>query len=166
MTFYEEWKKRTDESVDPTARDAFIKRYYNEEREAYDFILSTFPDRIEGDAAAVSSRLGFTEPAVFAGFLEGLNPSLSVAVDLETLDDATMLSFDIDFGSLYWNMLEAKADWLHRLKSWDGVLDETKREEIVKRFRTSKMATSSKTGRNDPCPCGSNRKYKVCCGKN
>jgi len=24
---------------------------------------------------------------------------------------------------------------------------------------------SSKVGRNDPCPCGSGRKYKQCCGK-
>lgn len=22
-----------------------------------------------------------------------------------------------------------------------------------------------KTGRNDPCPCGSGKKYKACCGK-
>ena len=25
---------------------------------------------------------------------------------------------------------------------------------------------STKTGRNDPCPCGSGKKYKNCCGKN
>ena len=24
---------------------------------------------------------------------------------------------------------------------------------------------SSKIGRNDPCPCGSGKKYKKCCGK-
>lgn len=24
---------------------------------------------------------------------------------------------------------------------------------------------SQKVGRNDPCPCGSNRKYKKCCGR-
>jgi len=24
---------------------------------------------------------------------------------------------------------------------------------------------SKKTGRNDPCPCGSGKKYKKCCGK-
>jgi preprotein translocase subunit SecA len=24
---------------------------------------------------------------------------------------------------------------------------------------------SRKTGRNDPCPCGSGKKYKHCCGK-
>jgi len=23
----------------------------------------------------------------------------------------------------------------------------------------------AKTGRNDPCPCGSGRKFKACCGR-
>ena len=26
--------------------------------------------------------------------------------------------------------------------------------------------TTPKVGRNDPCPCGSNKKYKNCCGRN
>ena len=25
---------------------------------------------------------------------------------------------------------------------------------------------AKKVGRNDPCPCGSGKKYKNCCGKN
>ncbi|WP_438265884.1 SEC-C metal-binding domain-containing protein, partial [Blautia wexlerae] len=25
--------------------------------------------------------------------------------------------------------------------------------------------TNKKIGRNDPCPCGSGKKYKNCCGK-
>ena len=32
--------------------------------------------------------------------------------------------------------------------------------------RASAVATRSKVGRNDPCPCGSRRKYKRCCGSN
>jgi preprotein translocase subunit SecA len=28
------------------------------------------------------------------------------------------------------------------------------------------VRTGPKVGRNDPCPCGSGRKYKQCCGKN
>lgn len=28
-----------------------------------------------------------------------------------------------------------------------------------------KQAKSNKVGRNDPCPCGSGKKYKNCCGK-
>ena len=29
----------------------------------------------------------------------------------------------------------------------------------------SPVATSKKVGRNEPCPCGSGKKYKNCCGK-
>jgi len=29
----------------------------------------------------------------------------------------------------------------------------------------NKPKTSTKIGRNDPCPCGSGKKYKHCCGK-
>ena len=28
-----------------------------------------------------------------------------------------------------------------------------------------KPVTSKKVGRNDPCPCGSGKKYKKCCGQ-
>ncbi|MBR0400159.1 MAG: SEC-C domain-containing protein [Mogibacterium sp.] len=31
---------------------------------------------------------------------------------------------------------------------------------------TGKRADKKKPGRNDPCPCGSGKKYKHCCGKN
>ena len=30
---------------------------------------------------------------------------------------------------------------------------------------SERMATGKKIGRNDPCPCGSGKKYKQCCGK-
>jgi len=30
-------------------------------------------------------------------------------------------------------------------------------------IRTSVVRTAPKTGRNDPCPCGSGKKYKKCC---
>jgi hypothetical protein len=31
--------------------------------------------------------------------------------------------------------------------------------------RSAEPRTQAKVGRNDPCPCGSGRKYKHCCGK-
>ena len=30
----------------------------------------------------------------------------------------------------------------------------------------TRKATKGKPGRNDPCPCGSGKKYKKCCGAN
>lgn len=41
--------------------------------------------------------------------------------------------------------------------------DETSPAEVQKRAKT---ADGKKIGRNDPCPCGSGKKYKNCCGKN
>ena len=31
--------------------------------------------------------------------------------------------------------------------------------------RESVRRQADKVGRNDPCPCGSGKKYKKCCGK-
>ena len=46
------------------------------------------------------------------------------------------------------------------------MLSEEKRHEITKEFRASKVFMKQETvGRNDPCPCGSGKKYKKCCGK-
>ena len=40
-------------------------------------------------------------------------------------------------------------------------------EEIDRMWAESRPAGGAKTtvGRNDPCPCGSGKKYKKCCGK-
>ena len=64
-------------------------------------------------------------------------------------------------------MHEAKASWLYELKEGDKVLSEAKRHEITKQYRASKVFIKENTvRRNDPCPCGSGKKYKNCCGKN
>ena len=47
------------------------------------------------------------------------------------------------------------------------------RKEVSKKQMTNenkddtvkRQAKSKKVGRNDPCPCGSGKKYKQCCGK-
>lgn len=38
-------------------------------------------------------------------------------------------------------------------------------EEDKTRDRKPKFMDLNKVGRNDPCPCGSGKKYKHCCGK-
>ena len=48
------------------------------------------------------------------------------------------------------------------------ILGEDKIREIVKEYKASKTVrrAAPKIGRNDPCPCGSGKKYKHCCGRN
>ena len=64
-------------------------------------------------------------------------------------------------------MVAAKADWLYELPQWDGRLTEERRKELYKEQKSSTtIVKGKKIGRNDPCPCGSGKKYKHCCGKN
>ena len=44
----------------------------------------------------------------------------------------------------------------------------THEEDMSKDEKTLKGGThkKEKIGRNDPCPCGSGKKYKKCCGRN
>jgi len=125
--------------------------------------LENHLNKLEGRLGDLAEKFSM-DPVVFTGFLDGINTSLTSELDLDALDEDTVLSSEIDFEKLYWNMHEAKADWLYNLKEWSGILSEEKRNEITKEFRLSKMAVSNKVGRNDPCPCGSGKKYKKCCG--
>ena len=51
--------------------------------------------------------------------------------------------------------------------------DEPKREQVLKanpvkadNSLSGARTVKKKPGRNDPCPCGSGKKYKKCCGRN
>ena len=76
------------------------------------------------------------------------------------------VTLNIDWEKLYFNMHKATADWLYNLKQWDGILSEERREEITREYKYSLQVHVEHIGRNDPCPCGSGKKYKKCCGKN
>jgi preprotein translocase subunit SecA len=39
-------------------------------------------------------------------------------------------------------------------------------KEPPKAGKPAPIKQALKVGRNDPCPCGSGKKYKKCCGKN
>ena len=68
---------------------------------------------------------------------------------------------------------EIKEDTVRDILTHTPVIRITKRAQVAKPVAASfadgsapqkKPATSKKVGRNDPCPCGSGKKYKKCCG--
>jgi len=168
MSYYETWNKRIEEPVDQTQYTAYVQQYYDLEKEAYDRILKNFPDNAEylsGTAKDLANRLGFkeSEMEVFVGFVDGINPSLTEEQKPEEIVDDTQISLSIDYEKLYFNMHDAKADWLYELPSWNNVFSKERRAEIAKEYRESKTVHVEKIGRNDPCPCGSGKKFKKCC---
>ena len=165
MSLYSEWRQAADAPRAPHEQEKFWNDYFALETENYKKILANHAEMYSGELSGLAETFGMDE-VTFIGFLDGINTSLKQEIDLESLESSTVISLDVDFEKLYFNMLDAKADWLYHLKEWDDVLSEEKRHEITKEFRASKVFVKQETvGRNDPCPCGSGKKYKKCCGK-
>ncbi|MEG0914636.1 MAG: SEC-C metal-binding domain-containing protein [Christensenellaceae bacterium] len=165
MSLYEQWQQLVQMPQTPQDQKAFWDDYFGAETEVYKKILSDTSVVYEGTLEE-TAKIFEMEPVVFCGFIDGINTSLKKEINMDSLKETSTVKLDVDFEKLYFNMMEAKAKWLFTLPEWESVLTKEKREEITKNWRLSKQAVSEKTvGRNDPCPCGSGKKYKKCCGK-
>lgn len=164
MTLFEKWRDIADAERTPQESEAFWKEYFLAEKDNYAYILANNIKTLNGPLSDLAGTFNM-DAVTFIGFLDGINTSLTAEIDLESVDESSMINAEIVYEKLYFNMLDAKADWLYTLPEWDNILSEETRKDITKEFRTSKMAVSSKVGRNDSCPCGSGKKYKKCCGK-
>ena len=165
MSLISKWRDLTNTEMTPKEYKAFWDEYFDIEKGAYKKILARKENFFEGKLSSLASEFEMDD-TVFAGFMDGINTSLLKEYDLEKLKEGSDISLNVDFEKLYYNMLEAKAKWLHSLSEWDDIFSEEKRRQIRDTWRSDKQAVSEKIGRNSPCPCGSGKKYKKCCGKN
>lgn len=167
MSYFSEWNKRVEDTKDQESFNAFVTRYYELEQNAYKTILEAYPEEnLKGTAQELQERLGFEgDMLIFLGFLEGVNPALESQIDLDSVVEETPLDLKIKYEDLLYNMHDAKAAWLYELEAWDNIIPKERRNEIAKQYRVDHIAVSTKVGRNEPCPCGSGKKYKQCCGK-
>ena len=166
MKLYEEWSKQLEGLQTQDQYNKFWGEYLPKEADCYKKILSEKKQTLEGTIEALAAEFEL-DTLTFVGFMDGLNDSLEESVDLDELEAATEIKVTINWEKLLWNMHEAKADWLYNLEEWAGLFDDEKRKQIRKDYNKSKQVIKpKKIGRNEPCPCGSGKKYKKCCGKN
>lgn len=164
MSLYKNWTDMVINYVKQHGEDAFWKEYGAIETKAYTEILANHKTQFKGSIKSLAERFN-TTPEFFMGVVDGINESLHEKFDLENIDENEELVFNIDFEKLYFNMLDAKADYLYNLPQWDAIFSVEKRKEIQRSWRESKVVVKEKKiGRNDVCPCGSGKKYKKCCG--
>lgn len=166
MSLYNDWTQMVIDYVKHKGEAAFWKEYGGIEKNIYSRILSNHNNKVTGVLKELAEQYD-TTPMFFMGFLDGINDSLTNPLNLEETEEDANLELDIDFEKLYFNMLDAKADYLYHLPQWAGIFSPEKRKGITKQYRESKViVNTNKIGRNDPCPCGSGKKYKKCCGRN
>ncbi len=166
MSLLENWRNFAyGESQDPAASQRFWNEYFEIEKGVYKKLLSGYPEAVEGTVAELAEKYDLSEQFM-VGFLDGINDSLKEANDIENMTLETTVSLGFDPEKLYYNMVKCKADWLYELPEWEPILTAERRKELYREQKKSgTVINEKKIGRNDPCPCGSGKKYKFCCGK-
>ncbi len=150
---------------DAQAQQKFWTDYYLQEKAIYEKLLENPTEVISGTVQELADRFEM-DVVIFGGFLDGINESLKEANPVAEIEADSQVKIDIDLEKLYYNMVAAKAEWLYELPQWNDLLSEEKRKELYKAQKRSMIVVKGKKiGRNDPCPCGSGKKYKFCCGK-
>jgi uncharacterized protein YecA (UPF0149 family) len=165
MSLYTEWTETLKGITTQEEYQAFFNEYMTKETECYKNILQTKNPVLEGTIKELAEKNNMTAME-FVGFLDGGSTSLKETLELENLEEDTQIKAEFDFEKLLWNMHDSKAEWLYGMEEWNNIFDEEKRKQIKKDYNRSQIVVKGdKVGRNDPCPCGSGKKYKKCCGK-
>jgi preprotein translocase subunit SecA len=165
MSLYKQWTENLESIKTQEDYQAFFNEYMSKETECYRNILQAKNPVIEGKIKDLAEKNNMTA-VEFMGFLDGANSSFKEALILDDLSEESEIKTELDFEKLLWNMHDAKAEWLYGMKEWEEIFNEEKRKQIKKEYNRSKIVVKGdKIGRNDPCPCGSGKKYKKCCGK-
>lgn len=145
--------------------EIFWTNYFQLEKGIYEELLSDPKNVVKGTVKELAEKYEL-DLMHMVGFLDGINDSLVEANPIEEMTEDTEVNLGFDPEKLYYNMVDCKAEWLYTLPQWDELLTEERRAELYKEQKASgTIKKDKKIGRNDPCPCGSGRKYKQCCGK-
>jgi len=163
MSLFKKWQ----ELINEKSEDEFEKfwdEYSSAEIKIYSDVLANPSKNLKGVFNELATKYEVSDE-LFMGFLDGVNSSLKKPLDVEKIDTSSEIELLIDFEALYFNMLAAEADHLYTLDEWDNLLSDALRMQIEKDYKKSKTVVKEQTpGRNDPCSCGSGKKFKKCCG--
>lgn len=167
MALLEKWRETAySETADKGELQRLWNAYFEKEKNIYAQLLTNPDEEVKGTVSALAEKYGI-DLMTMTGFLDGINDSLKEPNPIEEMEEDTEVSLAFDKEKLYKNMVAAEADWLYNLEQWNSIFDEAKRKELYKEQKSSTtIRKEAKVYPNDPCPCGSGKKYKKCCGKN
>ena len=139
MALLEKWQKMAyNENEDKNKLQKLWADYFEVEKGIYKQLLADPDTVVSGTVAELAEKYG-TDIMTMTGFLDGINDSLVKPNPIEKMTEKTKVSLEFD---------------------------KEKQAELYKEQKQSQTVRHEgpKIGRNDPCPCGSGKKYKKCCG--
>ena len=167
MALLEQWRSM---AYSETANKGDLQRlwaaYFEKEKEIYAQLLKNPDEVVKGTVKELAEKYD-VDIMTMTGFLDGIDESLVESNPIEEMEEDTEVNLGFDKALLYKNMVAAGADWLYELEEWNDIFDEETRNALHKEQKSSTtIVKDKKVYPNDPCPCGSGKKYKKCCGKN
>ena len=167
MALLKEWYAVAyDEKANKGDIQRFWTRYFELEKGVYEQLLTNPDEEVIGSVKELAEKYNLSTLEM-AGFLDGINDSLVEATPVAEMEEDTVVSLKFDKEKLYKNMVAAKAERLYELPQWEAIFDEATRKALfLEQNKSGTNIKDKKVGRNAPCPCGSGRKFKQCCGKN
>ena len=166
MKLLDVWRSKAyDERADKSQLQPIWNTYFALEKGFYQKLL---PEKevVKGTVKELCEKYDI-DTFYMTGILDGINDSLVTPNPIEEMEEDTMISLEYDKELLYKNMVAAGADWLYNLDEWNEYFTEDEKKALYKEQKASTTIKKDvKVYPNDPCPCGSGKKYKKCCGKN
>lgn len=166
MALLQDWRDVAyAQEADKNQLQKFWSEYFLAEKGVYEKLLSNPDEVVTGTVKELAEKYELSIQTM-TGFLDGINDSLKEKNPIEEMTEDTVVNLGFDKVLLYKNMIDAKADWLYELPMWDEIFDaETKKNLYREAKKMNTIVKGKKIGRNEPCPCGSGKKYKQCCGR-
>ena len=167
MALLQEWRaKAYNEKANKGDLQRLWSDYFMKEKEIYEQLLKTPDEEVRGTVKELAEKYNISLEYM-VGFLDGINDSLKIENPIETMEEDTEVSLAFDKEKLYKNMVAAEADWLYQLPEGNEIFSEEKQKELyLEQKKSGTIVKGQKIYPNDPCPCGSGKKYKKCHGKN
>ncbi len=166
MALLEKWKEVAyNQALGQDKLQKLWAAYFQEEKAIYAQLLKNPDEVVQGTVKELAEKYQVTIMTM-TGFLDGINDSLVTPNPIEEMEEDTIVNLGFDKELLYKNMVAVDADWLYNLEEWKDIFDEDTRKALYKEQKASTtIVKEAKVYPNDPCPCGSGKKYKKCCGR-
>lgn len=165
MTLYEEWNNKS-QGEQGLSAEKFWKEYMPREQKIYEYLLENKQNKIKTTVGEFAEAHNIKEFEA-VGFFDGISGALNEEINMEDAEADTQIDISFEFERLLKKMVEYKAEHLYTLQAWKNIFDLDKQKSIIKEQKLSTtIVKEKKISRNDPCLCGSGKKYKKCCGLN
>ncbi len=165
-------KDITEEDISSLLDDDMIESLYNRAKDEYEAKLKDVPVEITSEfekalSLQVIDNYWMEQINIMSHLREGIylrsygqeDPLRAYSTEGFDLFDQMLQKIDHDV-TIFLLKAEIKQN-IERKPVTKNVQTNDDKSDSVKK----KPAKSKKVGRNDPCPCGSGKKYKQCCGK-